>query len=79
MERLELVEQGLSKLRGQPWLTVGKCSAACELNRPTQHKPCGPRRSVDAVHASDPLQTVAGLLVDILFVTSPDHFSVREC
>ena len=25
MERLELFEQGLSKLRAQPWLTVVKC------------------------------------------------------
>ena len=25
MERLELVEQGLSRLRAQPWLTVLKC------------------------------------------------------
>ena len=29
MERLELVEQGLSKLRAQPWLTIIKCSVEC--------------------------------------------------
>ena len=31
LERLELIEQGLSKLRAQPWLTVAV------LKTPTQH------------------------------------------
>ena len=51
MERLELVEQGLSKLRGQPWLMVGKCLVVCAWNRAIQHKRCGSRRRVDVVHA----------------------------
>ena len=54
LERLELVGQGLSKLRAQPWLTVRKCSVAFEWNRPTQHKRCGPRERCDAVHAQTP-------------------------
>ena len=84
MEPLELVQQGLSKLRTQPWLTVGECSAgecseACEWNRATQHKRCGPRERADVVHAQTTCRLTSRLLADIQFVSSPDQFSFREC
>ena len=55
LERLELVGQGLSKLRAQPWLTVRKCSVAFEWNRPTQHKRCGPRERCDVDSCRHPV------------------------
>ena len=65
MERLELVEQGLSKLRAKLWLTVDKCSVACEWNRATQHKRCGPRMRVDVVRT----QTTSKLLLEFLLTS----------
>ena len=67
MERLELLEQGWSKLRAQPWLTVIACDVSTVFcrrlwHRPTQHKQSGPRRRVDVVH----LLTLCGLLPDFL-------------
>ena len=53
---------GLNELRGQPWLTVDKCSVASEWNRPTLHLRCDPTGRVDVVYA----QTTCRFLVDIL-------------
>ena len=70
MERLELAEQGLSKLRAQPWLTVAErvvkeFFVACLRHGPAQHKRCGPRERVDVVHA----QTLCRLSVDNIWTS----------
>ena len=41
LERLELGEQGLSKPRAQPWLTVVNCVGSMRVSSATEHKRCG--------------------------------------